>query len=67
MKKCTCLYKAGCGRTLGVLLSWLAPGGGDRVSHICVSLSSHHPSHPIPQEPAGPCPQSALTPYPLGK
>lgn len=65
MKKCTCLYKAGCGRTLGVLPPppGVAPGGGAGVSHICVSISSHHPSHPTPQEPAAPCPLvSAHTP-----
>lgn len=37
MKKCTCLYKAGCGRTLGVLPMWVAPGGGARVSHFVSS------------------------------
>lgn len=43
-----------------------SPLGGPRrglESHIFVSSSSHHPSHPIPQEPAAPCPLvSALTP-----
>lgn len=43
------------------------PSGGPRRGGwsltYCVSISSHHPSHPIPQEPAAPCPRvSALTP-----
>lgn len=49
------------------LLGWPQEGAG--VSDPCVSVSSHHPSHPVPQEPAVPCPLvSARTPpYFLGK
>jgi hypothetical protein len=36
---------------------------GAGVSGICVSVSSHHPFYPVPQEPAAPCPLvSARTP-----
>lgn len=42
------------------LLGWPQEGAG--VSDA-VSVSSHHPSHPVPQEPAVPCPLvSARTP-----
>lgn len=49
------------------LLGWPQEEAG--VSDACVSVSSHHPSHPVPQEPAVPCPLvSARTPpYFLGK
>lgn len=49
MKKCTCLYKAGCGRTLGVLSPWVAPGGGGLETHTFVPLSPYllrEPSRP---------------------
>lgn len=52
-----------CGRTLGFSpFGWPHKGGG--VSDACVSVSTYHPSHPVPQEPAAPCPLvSAHTPH----
>lgn len=44
MKKCTCLYKAGCGRTLGVLSPRVVPGGGGLETHICASVSVSPPT-----------------------
>lgn len=68
MKKCTCLYKAGCGRTLGVLPLWVAPGEGAGVSRI-VSLSppTTLPT-PSPKNQQRPAPKWVHShPYSLGK
>jgi hypothetical protein len=57
MKKCTCLYKAGCGRTLGVLPPWVAPGGGGwSLRYLCLCFL------PPPFLPSPPGTSSALPP-----
>lgn len=63
MKKCTCLYKAGCGRTLGVLFSLGGPRGRGLESHTLVSLSppTALPTQ-APRNQQRPAPVSARTP-----
>lgn len=66
MKKCTCFYKAGCGRTLGVPRLWVAPEGAG-VSHICVYLlPPPFPPHPPRTSSALPPSECTHTPIPWG-
>lgn len=67
MKKCTCFYKAGCGRALGVLCLWVAPREGAGVSHLPLPPPTTLPTPPPRTSGALPPSECTHTHIPWGK